>query len=324
MLPVHLLTTQREQGMSFLDGMSDQEAFFRLIMVSKNIGTSADLELLRKHQNKSMGDFFDLLKPKTGYFRTPVVEAFLKFIGGEGSVGNLLSRLIYISNQPAGLNWKHFNIQDGLHLIECIRTQGDESLRRLASGICRHSFDKAVDSAKRYTEFVDSTSFETLYTVTLEANWLGTYMEEYSLLTTSDDKTRDTFATFSLAAIMDNPLHTMEHEMNRIKQIHCDAFNTNYLNTGIFTKLTIQANGSDIVSIPLKSEFRDGVDNPQDFCADRRTAINARGSAGYELNLDAVEVLGGTSKELREIAKAMPRHIAMRVRGLALEDALGL
>ena len=310
--------------MNFLEGMSDQEAFFRLIMISKNIGSSADLNLLCKHQNKSTGDFFDLLKPKTGYFRTPVVELFLKFIGADGSVANLMSRLIFIVNQPAGELWKNINKTGGTDLVECIRKEGDESLRRLASGICRYSFDKAVESAKTYTKFAESSDFETLYTVTLEANWLGTYMEEYSLLTTSDDKTRDTFATFSLAAIMDNPLLTMEHEMNRIKKIHCDTFNTNYLNTGIFTKLTIQANGSDIFSIPLKSEYRDGIDNPQDFDADRRTAINARGSAGYEVDLNAVEILGGTSKELREIAKTMPRHIAMKMRGVALEDALGL
>lgn len=310
--------------MSFLDGMSDQEAFFRLIMISKNIGSSADLDLLRKHQNKSTGDLFDLLKTKTGCLRTPVVDAFIKFISGDGSVGNLMNRLIFISNQPAGLHWKNFNKVNGLNLIDCIRKQGDESLGRLMSGICRYPFEKVSQSANRYTEFVPSDDFETLYTVTLEGNWLGMYMEEYSLITTSDDKTRDTFASFSLPAIMNNPLRAMENEMNRIKLIQCENFNTNFLNTGIFTKLTIQANGSDILSIPLKSDYRDGIDNPQDFGVERRTAMNARGFAGYELDLEAVEVLGGTSKELREIAKTMPRNIALKVRGMALEDSLGL
>lgn len=310
--------------MSFLDNMSDQEAFFRLIMISKNIASHRDLKFLDKNKNQSIDGFFDFLKHKTGYFRTPVVRGFLDFIDAEGKVWDLMNRLTFIENRSPGDLWKTLDKAKGLHLIDCIRKQGDESLSRLVSGICRHPFDKAVESAIRFTEFVESNDVETLYTVTLEGNWLGTYMEEYSLLTTADDKTRDTFATFSLAAIMANPLRTMENEMNRIKQIECDSFKTNFLNTGIFTKLTIQANGSDILTIPLKSEYRDGIDNPQDFGVDRRTAINARGAAGYELDLEAVEVLGGTSKELREIAKTMPRHIAMRMRGMALEDSLGL
>jgi hypothetical protein len=310
--------------MSFLDGMSEQEAFFRLIMISKNIASHRDLKFLEKNQNQSIDDFFDFLKHKTGYFRTPVVRGFLEFIGIEGKVKDLMSRLTFIENRSLGELWKTLDKKKGLHLIGCIRKQGDESLSRLVSGICRYPFEKAVQSANRSAEFVQSDDFETLYTVTLEGNWLGMYMEEYSLLTTSDDKTRDTFATFSLPAIMSNPLRAMDNEMNRIKLIECENFNTNFLNTGIFTKLTIQANGSDILSIPLKSDYRDGVDNPQDFGVERRTVMNARGSAGYELDLEAVEVLGGTSKELREIAKTMPRNIALKVRGMALEDSLGL
>jgi hypothetical protein len=324
MLPVHFKATQREHGMSFLDGMSDQEAIFRLIMVTKGIARSVDRNFLRKHSSTPVEELLNSFKPQTSYYETPVIQQFLHYIGGNGTVEALLDSFASIENKSPGELWKRLDRSAGLHLIACLREHGDESLRRLSRSICSRSFDDTVDGVKKYTEFVESSDLDTLYTVTLEGNWLGMYMEEYKLLTTSDDKTRDTFATFSLAAIMANPLRTMEHEMNRIKQIHCDAFSTNFLNTGIFTRLTIQANGADIFSIPLKSEYKDGVDNPQDFDADRRTAMNSRGSEGYELNLEAVEVHGGTSKELREIAKAMPRHIALRVRGLALEDALGL
>jgi hypothetical protein len=307
--------------MTFLDDMTDQEAMFRLIMVSKGIGRSVKHEFLRKRQDKSIGDFFDVLKPETGYFRTSVVDAFLDQIGARGKVNDLLGKLISLENTPAGTLWDEWNKIDGMNLVDAIRKQGDESLRRMVMGVCSRSLDEILEGNRRYTRFVDSPDFENLYTVSLDGNWLGTYMQEYDILTTSDDTTRETYATFSLAAILSDPLTTMEHEMNRIKEIHCDSFDTNFLNTGIFTQINIQSNGKDFISIPLVSEYLPGRDDPSKFEVDRRAAINAK---GYGLDLDAVVAHCGSVKELREVAKILPRQAALRVRGMALEGALGL
>jgi hypothetical protein len=307
--------------MTFLDGMSDHEAAFRLIMFSKNMARNSDLAFLNKHRGMSLGEFFDMRKPTTGYFRTSLVDAFLKSMGVKSKVYDLITGTNAIANKAPGEIWADLGKPEIMGLVDSIRKQGDESLRRLVMAIGTRSLDDQVAGNLQCSKFVDSDEFTNLYTVSLDGNWLGTYMKEYDILTTSDDTTRDTYATFSLEAILANPLATMEHEMNRIQQIHCDEFNTNYLNTGIFTQINIQSNGKDFISIPLVSEYVPGRDDPSKFEVDRRAAINAK---GYGLDLDAVVAHCGSAKELREVAKILPRQAALRVRGMALEDALGL
>lgn len=315
--------------MSFLDGLSEQKATVTLLALIDAIGMNLNAAKLGQYGVKvTMRDFVAPDK-QSGHQKNPVddpaVKALLYWVGADDdlttSFANAFRRHEFGN---LGGNWasSKFIAKKGFSLYEALIKHGDEALIHFVNRICTKPFSRLLEEVTGKLNFVDSECSSVLYTVSLNGNHMSSYVNGGVSYTTSRSLYDDIYATCSLQKIFENPLDTMAFMMERLRLRPDNAFNTNALSVSLFTKINILSNGNRILEIPLTYDI-----DLSGSCIEqiaRRTALNAQGPKAYQLDFDRLIPAGGTAQEYREIAKYLPEPASKRLRGLALEEALGL
>jgi hypothetical protein len=86
----------------------------------------------------------------------------------------------------------------------------------------------------------------------------------------------------------------------------------------------LMVNGQNLVNIPLRFDGDEKAQDSGKFSFADRIELNAKGAGAYTPDYAGLEILGGTERQLRALAKLMPAVAAQKLKGAALSDSLGL
>lgn len=172
--------------------------------------------------------------------------------------------------------------------------------------------------------YVGGEISDTLYSVKLYYNIINEYLPQYDLTVTADDWAEDALLSFSLEAIHQNIHQAMQAELDSFRETYDRLLGQNLLGAVYFTGVAIQANGEDLIRIPLRFDGDEKALDSMKFTFADRFALNASGSSAYRLDYGRLEVISGSVEELKELATLVPREAVHKLKGAALSDSLGL
>jgi hypothetical protein len=319
--------------MSFLDGMSEQRAAILVQRLLAEMSVNLkEPEYLKSGSRELLSDFLEPDDP-VGYsrpnpFHAPEIQALIKYLGvTDNSKNTLLFSLSNMESVDIGASWNKLKElwTDGLDVIGALRKAGDENFSYLVDKVCHSPLECMLKTCEEDLNFADSDESEALYTVTLYRDAIVTPADErlgYHL--TREERMTECYLTCSLANIFKDPRETVEFTMDKLRKKEAERLGANRLNLSVFTKIVIHGRGETLLAIPLLNGVSMSNAEITDLKIDQRTSINAKGAKGYTLDFDNLVVGAGSARELREIAKYLPRRAAMKVRGAAVEEALGL
>jgi hypothetical protein len=321
--------------MSFLDGMSEQKGALLLQSLLAEVSVNlSEPDYLKDGSRELVSDFLEPDEYDTvnkNPFNEPEIQGLLKYLGvTDNSKNTLLFSLSNMESVDISASWSKLKElgDDGLGVIGALRKSGDQNFAYFISKVSYLPLETMLKTCTEELNFKDSDKKESLYSVSIGYNCIRALIEErpgchgYHL---SDDlRLSDSFYTCSLAEIFTNPLESMKFAIERLRGMWMEKLDTTFLNTSVLTKLIVHGNGSLILEIPLVNDLASDSRSIESLDMEHRKAINSKGVQGYQLDLDGLVCGGGTSQDLREIAKFFPRKVALKLRGAALEDSLGL
>ena len=315
----------------YFEKMSDQKASLVFIGLAKSLRFFKEHPLIQfgGAADWPLRTFLDRGFDGLGHLvDDPVVASFLRFMQvQDDSVVSLGSAISKLSQKTTSGYWVYLqNQQQGgvLDVIEKIRTFGPDSLMLFIESVCSSGFKDPYHTAIKNVNYVGGEISETLYSVKLYYNIINEYLPQYNLTVTADDWAEDVLLSFSMKELHLNVHQAIQAEMDSFQAIYDKLLGQNLLGAVYFTGVAIQANGVDLVRIPLRFDGDEKALDSMNFKFADRIALNANGSSAYRLDYGQIEVISGSAQELKELATLVPREAVHRLKGAALSDSLGL
>lgn len=313
---------------SKLDEMSERKASLYVIALVRGIAGSLDRGALTSKGIVSQGRA--LLEGHTQedaeILEDPVVKAFLRQVQcSKNDVNELSSSCLIAASKTLG--WAYNKLPSvgsgGSDLFAAIKNNSLSPFSNFVSKVCRVGLEKSIASAFKTLNFVDGGSEVDLYGIDLGVNFITAYEEQYQCYFTGDDICRDVLVTHDVNSLLAYIPAALNFELSKLESIQHDDENS-MRNTHMFNSVIITRNGVEIVKIPLQVDGYDQAVDPNAYDLKFRRNVNSDPISNYQVDLLSIEVLDASAKELRIFAKSLPRQAALRLRGMSVEQDLGM
>jgi hypothetical protein len=311
--------------------MSDQEASLVFIELARN------LEFFRQHpliryggaSRWTLRKFLDHGCDSLGaLLDDPVVLSFLEFIQvEENTVADVAEAIRKLSFKSVQEHWPLCRPANGgnvLDVIDKIRQHGIHNLHEFIRAICISGFDEPYQKAMESVNYLDTGVSNNLYSISIQYNIITKYIQAFKLTLTDDKWFDGSLLSFSMNNVNEIIHYALQREIQGLKQPKDKLYGRNMFDCVFFKSAMIKVNGQDLVNIPLRFEGDEKAQESTQFTYADRVALSTKGASAYSLDFAVLEILGGTEKELRALAKMMPHEAAQKLNGAALSDSLGL
>lgn len=310
--------------------MSDEKAVFAALLLIKNICLSFDSSLVFDAKNDSTLEA--LVRgsdaESVSVLKDPVVKAFLNhvvWLDGSGSVA-LYNACRANAQKNLGFLYEHTPSpgMGGSNLIKAMRENSLDGLSKFVSMIGPGNLERIIERTMEGFNFIEGGDEIPLYGINLAGNFIVSWEEEYEMYFTGDDTYNDVLNACSIDQIFPRVHEAIQFELDKLAKIECTNLGTNYRNTTFFNGVVITRNGEELIKVPLIFDGYDPKASPSIYDLEFRSLLNEKGAKAYSLDFDNLEVIQGSSRELKRFARGLPRRAAMRLNGTALEDDLGM
>lgn len=257
----------------------------------------------------------------------PVVAAFNRQIFYQGQN---LPGAFYQATRDLGqktIGWAFENRPSvglgGSRIADLLKVNSLEHFSSFVDIVCKSSLEKIISSTDRDFNFIGHDIYAPMYSIDLEFNAITSYQEEYKCYFTADDFSKDGLITHDISLIIDHIHQAIEFELDKLEKISFDE-STSFRDTLLITAIKIRRNDTPILEIPFKLEDFDSSVNPNVYDVEFRRNLNSKPRENYVPDYENIKVCEADSSELRTLAKSLPRHAAMKLRGMSVEQDLGM
>lgn len=235
-----------------------------------------------------------------------------------------------IKSKSLGHLWSNYPSVSigGTKFVEALEESGSDNLSKFIQISCNQSLDDLYLKTERHFNVLlsDDARYSPLYTINLRGNF--THMIDYDINFNGDDSYDEVLTSFDLSGAFENISSAIDFELNKLSNVMMNGKgipeNTCHRDATYFKELVITSNGLDMVSIPLMFEGFEPEIEPGDYSIEFRKKLAAKGGSAYTLDLNNIKVLDASSSDLLKLSKSLPRSAARHLRGVALEDDLGM
>ena len=307
--------------MSFYAGMAEDEQYIFTMQLIKTIAKNLSPHF-REYKNATpLSETLGVMEEDGSMvYNDPVVSKFLRHIQCHtDNIVDFRQRMSVIARINLGKHWSEYSSpgHDGITIVQTIKERGVEGLSAFVLSACKLPLSEIIEQAKKVrVNYLPSNKAESLFTVIVRTNSLIPLGSNFV-----DSSIMDVLVSFSAEAVSKNLSSVMKMALEVRRPYESSEY---ILESVILTEVIIRSNEDILCYIPLTHDGQIPGKEYGTYSLKYRRNLNAKGASAYLLDFDQMQLVAGETQVLVDLSKHFPRRAARKLRGVALDDALGL